>query len=246
MNSQWKAAVLGALGGAALAVAIVFAAASNGYLPGASGKEIHDYLLAHPQILADMNDKLQAQQDAEDSDARQKAVERIGQSAFFNPKIAFVTGPANAKTTFVELFDYNCPFCRLSLPAVKKFYEANKSKARFAFIEFPIKGPQSTAAARAAIAARNQPDKYLPFHFALMKEEGLVDENTVYADAAKVGIDVAKLKADMNDPAIQSSVDAALALAKKAKVDGTPAFIVNGRVREGAVDDDLLKELSKG
>jgi protein-disulfide isomerase len=247
MNSQWKAAVLGALGGAALAVAIVFAAASNGYLPGAgSGREIHDYLLAHPQILADMNDKLQAQQDAEDSSARQKAVDQIGQSAFFNPKVAFVTGPANARTTFVELFDYNCPFCRLSLPAVKKFYEANKAKARFAFIEFPIKGPQSTVAARAALAARNQPDKYLPFHFALMKEEGLVDENTVYADAAKVGIDVAKLKADMNDPSIQSSVEASLALAKKAKVDGTPAFIVNGKVREGAIDDDLLKELMKG
>ncbi len=50
----------------------------------------------------------------------------------------------------------------------------------------------------------------------------------------------------MANPQIQSSVDASLALAKKAHVDGTPAFIVNGHVREGAVDDDLLKELAKG
>ena len=246
MNGQWKAAALGAFGGAALAVAIVFAAASYGYLPGAGTKQIHDYLLAHPQILADMNDKLQAQQDAEDEAARQKAVDRIGQSAFFDPRVAFVTGPVGAKTTFVEFFDYNCPFCRASIPAVKKFYEANKDKARFAFIEFPIKGPQSTIAAHAALAARNQPDKYLAFHFALMNEEGLVDENLVFADAAKVGLDVAKLKADMDNPAIKAAVQASLDLAKKAKVDGTPAFIVNGHVREGAVDDDLLKELSKG
>ena len=246
MNGQWKTAALGAIGGAALAVAIVFAAASYGYLPGASGTQIHDYLLAHPQILAEANDRLQAQQEADDESARQKAVDEMGQGAFFNPKVAFVTGPAGARKTFVEFFDYNCPFCRASIPAVKKFYEANKGKARFAFIEFPIKGPQSTVAAKAALAARNQPDKYLPFHFALMNEEGMVDENLVFADAAKVGLDVAKLKADMADPAIQSSVEASLALAKKAKVDGTPAFIVNGHVREGAVDDDLLRELSKG
>ena len=246
MNGQWKTAALGALGGAVLSVAIVFAAAWNGLLPGAGDRQIHDYLLAHPQLLADMNDKLQAQQEADEEAARQKAVDKLGPAAFFDPKVAFVTGPADAKKTLVEFFDYNCPFCRASIPAVKKFYEENKGKARFAFIEFPIKGPQSIIAAKAALAARNQPDKYLPFHFALMNEDALVDENLVFADAAKVGLDVAKLKADMADPAIAKSVDASLALAKKAGVDGTPAFIVNGRVREGAVDDDLLKELSKG
>ncbi len=246
MSGQWKAALTGALGGAVIAIAVVFVAAANGYLPGTGGNQIRDYLLAHPQVLADVNDKLQAQQEADDESTRQKAVDKLGQTAFFDPKVAFVTGPANAKTTLVEFFDYNCPFCRLSVPAVQKFYEAHKGSARFAFIEFPIKGPQSIVAARAALAARNQPDKYVPFHFALMKEEGMVDENLVFADAAKVGLDVAKLKADMANPQIQSSVDASLALAKKAHVDGTPAFIVNGHVREGAVDDDLLKELAKG
>ena len=246
MNGQWRAAALGALGGAVLSVVIIFAAAWSGLLPGAGDKQIHDYLLAHPQILADMNDKLQAQQEADDEAGRQKAVDKLGPSAFFDPKLAFITGPANAKTTLVEFFDYNCPFCRQSVPAVKKFYEAHKNSARFAFIEFPIKGPQSIIAAKAALAARNQPDKYLALHFALMNEDALVDENVLFADAAKVGLDVKKLKDDMADPSIQKAVDASLALAHSAGIDGTPAFIVNGHVREGAVDDDLLKELSKG
>ena len=68
-------------------------------------------------------------------------MKKIGQDALFNPAVAFVTGPANAKTTLVEFYDYDCPYCRASLPAVKKFYEAHKNDTRFSFIEFPIKRP---------------------------------------------------------------------------------------------------------
>ena len=246
MNAPWKIAALSALGGAILSLAVVFGAALTGNFPGANGEAIHAYLLAHPEVIAEAGDKAQADQEANDDKARQNAVDHLGMSAFFDPKIAFVTGPADAKTTLVEFFDYNCPFCRASIPAVRAFYEKHKSDARFAFIEFPIKGPQSIIAARAAIAARKQPDKYVAFHFALMNEEGLVDENLVYQDAAKVGLDVDELKKDMSDPETDKAVQAALGLAHKAHVDGTPAFIVDGHVREGAVDEDILRQMSKG
>src|SRR5262249_53781796 len=115
----------------------------------------------------------------------------------------------------------------------------------FAFIEFPIKGPESTIAARAALAARKQPDKYLAFHFLLMNEKELVDEDIVYADAQKAGLDVAKLKPDMQDHEVDSAIAAARNLAIAANIDGTPAFIVNGRVREGALDDADVRKLLK-
>jgi protein-disulfide isomerase len=244
MSNSWKFAA-SALVGAAIAVGTVYGMALSGNLPGAGDAQMHAYLMAHPEVLADMQQKLQAQQDASDDAARQAAVDKLGMNAFFDPKLAFVTGPEDAKTTIVEFFDYNCPFCRASLPAVQKFYSQHKATTRFAFIEFPIKGPDSIIAARAALAARRQPDKYMPFHFALMSEENIVDQNLIYADAAKVGLDVAKLKADMNDPEIARAVDASLALAHKAAIDGTPAFIINGRIREGALDDDILGRLTK-
>ena len=52
-------------------------------------------------------------------------------------------------------------------------------------------------AARVALAARLQPDKYLALHFALMSETDPVDEAMIYADAKKAGLNMAKLKADM-------------------------------------------------
>jgi protein-disulfide isomerase len=245
LKSPTAAAFVGAIGGAALSLGIVFAAARLGALPTVPDKRIHDYLINHPQVLVEASNRLQAQQDASEEGVRQKAVDRLGLKPFFNPRLAFVTGPESARTTFVEFFDYNCPYCRASVPAVKKFLAAHKNDARVALIEFPIKGPQSTIASRAALAARNQPDKYLAFHFLLMGEKVLVTEDVIYADAEKAGLNVNKLRADMQDRSIDMAIAGAHSLAAAAKVDGTPAFIVNGRVREGALDESLLKEMLK-
>jgi len=246
MTSQWKIAAIGGLGGALLAVGVIFAAADFGVLPVPTRYgDIHDYLMSHPDIIVAMNDKFQADQEAADDATRQQAVDKLGQKAFFDPRFAFVSGPANAKHTLVEFFDYNCPYCRASIPAMKKFYAAHKADTRFAFIEFPIKGPDSTLAARAALAARNQPDKYLEFHFALMSEDGLANQATIMADAKKVGLDLPRLQQDMNASSASLAIAAAHTLADAAKIDGTPAFIIDGHIREGAVDDDVLKQMTK-
>jgi protein-disulfide isomerase len=244
-SSAPTVAVAGALGGAVIAVVIMFVAAQSGIFPPGSDTRIHDYLLNHPQILVQMTNKLQAQQDASADSARQAAVGKLGLKAFFEPRLAFVVGPATARKTFVEFFDYNCPYCRASLPAVKKLMAAHTKDTRFSFIEFPIKGPQSTIASRAAIAARKQPDKYLAFHFLLMGEKELVTEDVVYADARKAGIDIGRLKADMQDRAVDSALAGAHNLAVAASIDGTPAFIINGRIREGAIDDAVVQRMLK-
>jgi len=67
----------------------------------------------------------------------------------------------------------------------------------------------------------------------------------VFADAAKAGLDVNRLKADMEDRSVGAAIAGARSLAVAAKVDGTPAFIINGRMHEGALDEDTLSELLK-
>ncbi len=249
MIPQWKIAALGALGGAVLAVLVVFGAATFGLFPHShdvDGPQLRAWLLDHPGIVTDMMARASAEQDAAAERAQQAAVRTVGLKTFFDPKVAFVTGPVNAKATLVEFFDYNCPYCRASIPALTKYYDAHKTDTRFSFIEFPIKGPNSIVAARAGLASRKQPDKYLAFHFMLMNEEGLITDDIVFADAAKVGLDVAKLKADMADPAIDRAIDAAHHLALSVKIDGTPTFLFNGRLRAGAVDDAALRDAMAG
>jgi protein-disulfide isomerase len=237
--------IAGALGGALIALVIVFAAAQNGMLPGAAnGDAIRTYLLSHPEIVTQMNDSLAQQEAANQRKASADAIKRIGLNAFFDPRIAFITGPADAKKSVVELSDYNCPYCRASAPAMEKFYALHKNDTRFSIIEFPIKGPDSIVAARVALAARNQPDKYMPLHFALMSETKPVDADLIMQAAVKAGLDLNKLKADMEKAEVSAAIDQSHALARSAGIDGTPTFIVNGVMHPGAVDEATLAELA--
>lgn len=245
MKYSWQSAVTGGFAGAALAFALAIGAGILGIPPFAAANDrvMHDYLMSHPAVLVEMTNKLEAQQDAEQDDSRQSAVNKIGLKAFFDPRFAFITGPTDAKITIVEFFDYNCPYCRASIPAIQKYYQTHKN-VRFSFIEFPIKGPSSTIAARAAMAARKQPDKYVAFHFALMSEPEVVDAGTVNQVAQKIGLNVIKLNADMASPDIDRALAAAHKLAESAKIDGTPAFVINGKIREGSVDDKILAQMT--
>jgi protein-disulfide isomerase len=128
---------------------------------------------------------------------------------------------------------------------VQKFYQKHKSDTRFAFIELPIFGSASNNAARAALAARRQPDKYVAFHFAMMAEPGSIDANSMIDAAQKAGLNIDKLTSDVKDPALNKQMAAAHALAARTGIQGTPFFILNGEPHEGEVDESDLKALSK-
>jgi protein-disulfide isomerase len=246
MTKEWRVGVAGALAGAVIAIAVVVGLSASENLPGSfSGDKINDYLMAHPDILLAMSAKLRMEREVAAIEARKAAVARLGVKPFFNPRIAFVTGPKDAKVTLVEFFDYNCVHCRNSLEAMKRFYKS-RPDVRYAFIDFPIFGDDSLLAARAGVAARNQPDKFMAFHFALMGTKGPANADSIFAAARTAGLDMKKLQADMNDPALPAQIDAAHALADAAAIDGTPAFIVNGKIREGEVTDALLAKMAKG
>jgi protein-disulfide isomerase len=237
----------GAVGGALLAVAIVLSLARHGLVP-INDRQMQTYLMTHPELIPAMMGAAQAMDDQKQKAAQEAALKKIGQAAFFDPAIAFVTGPADAKTTLVEFYDYDCPYCRASLPALKKFYDAHKNDTRFSFIEFPIKqlhGESAILAARASLAARHQPARYMDFHFALLGKEDAITEEDIYAEAARAGLDVNKLKADMADPGIEKTLKSSIDLAHKAGVDGTPTFIFNGKFRPGMVDDETLTKEMK-
>ncbi|HKQ45909.1 MAG TPA: DsbA family protein [Rhizomicrobium sp.] len=232
----------GAVGGAMLAVAIILVMAQKGLLP-INDRQMQTYLMQHPELAPAMLGQAQVKAQEKARAAQAQAMRKIGQAALFDSRIAFVTGPVNAKKTLVEFYDYDCPYCRASVPAVKKFYQANKDKVRFALIEFPIKelhGDSAMRTAKASLAARRQPARYMDFHFALLGREGAISEETIYIEAAKAGMDVTKLQTDMADPALDKALEASIALARKLGVDGTPTFVFNGKLRPGAVDDETL------
>lgn len=246
MQERWKTAALGGLIGAAMSLAVVFGLVALNVLPVASDARLHSYLMAHPKLAYEMQAMADVQEAEESAKQSQAAVDRLGQKKFFDPAVAYVTGPANAKNTFVEFFDYNCGHCRNTSATVRKFFEKHKSDTRFAFIDFPIFGQDSTNAARTSVAARYQGDRFLTLHFSLMAEgKTAIDRDILLQNAQKAGLDIMKLSADINKPEVDKSLLASLRLAREAKFRGTPVFIINGKVHEGEITEDDLKNLLK-
>lgn len=203
---------------------------------------VHDYLLAHPEILADMSNKLEVQQQEAVSKAQDSALKSIGTAALLDPKVAYVAGPANAKVTVAEFFDYRCPHCKASLAAMQHL--AAGKNIRIAFVERPILTPDSLVAAEAAVAARRQGDKYVPFHFALMATAGELPKDRILDIAKSVGLDTARLEKDMADPAVLDSIKASNGLADRLHFDGTPTFVVNDKIIVGELTDAQLQQLA--
>ena len=99
----------------------------------------------------------------------------------------------------VEFFDYRCGYCKKAESAVAKMI-TDHPDVQFVFKEFPILGPESIVAAKAGLAAQQQ-GGYLKFHQALMSMHGAAAIEGIEQLAARQGLDVARLKADMESPA---------------------------------------------
>jgi protein-disulfide isomerase len=245
MQERLKTAALGGLIGAIAAVAVMAGAVALHIVPAATDARLQSYLLGHPKLVVEMQARAEAQAADEARQEQIAKIAKLGVKKFLDPNVAFVTGPANAKNTFIEFYDYNCGHCRNTAAVVKVFMQKHKADTRFAFIEYPIFGDASTMAARTAIAAHKQGDKFLALHFGLMAESGVVDQTLLLAVAQKAGLDVYKLAADLNAPDTDKALLAGYRLAREMKFNGTPMFIINGQVHEGEITEAELKQLVK-
>ena len=206
---------------------------------------VHDYLIGHPEIMVEMSNRLDVQQATAADKLRKDALFAIGPAALTDPKVAYVAGPADAKVTVAEFFDYRCPHCKASMAAMKHLLDTGQ-KVRIAFIERPILTPDSLWAAQAAVAARRQGEKYVPFHFALMATAGELPKDRILDIAKSVGLDIVRLAKDMADPAVLESIKQSNALADKLHFDGTPTFVVNDKIVVGELTDEQLQSLTTG
>jgi len=194
---------------------------------------VRSYLLENPDILREMSAKLQEQEQVAEDSARGDALTKNA-DAVFRTEGDPVVGNPKGDVTLVEFFDYNCSWCKRSVGEVISLTEQDKN-LKIIMKEFPIFGENSEYAARAAIASERQ-GKYWEFHQALFKHEGQVTADVTDQLAETVGLDVAKLKADMQDPKVTERLAANRQLGQSLLINGTPAFIIDDQVVPGFME----------
>jgi protein-disulfide isomerase len=205
-------------------------------------KIVHDYLIAHPEVIKEAIMALQAKEEAEKADSQSQAV-AANKAALFSDAATPVAGNPIGDVTLVEFFDYHCPYCKAVAEPLAQLLQEDKG-VRLVLKEFPILGDDSKLASKAALAAAAQ-GKYWQFHQALLEHRGAFDMDSLKAIAAKVGIDTKKLVADMNDAKTEPLIEDNQKLADALDIGATPTFVIGNQVVEGAVPLDQLKALIK-
>jgi len=198
---------------------------------------IHDYLIAHPEVLQEMVQKLDAQQKQAAADTRNTTLSSASKDIYHN-ELDGIAGNPKGDVTIVEFMDYNCGWCRKSIKEMQSVVTKDKN-VRVVLKEFPIFGEGSEYAARAAMASVKQ-GKYWAFHQALFAQKGQVDATVTDAVAKSVGLDVTKMKEDMKSPDIDANINKTRELADQLQFTGTPGFIVGDQVFPGYEEQDKI------
>ena len=200
---------------------------------------IADYILEHPEIVYRALMVLQERQQAAQAEQARLALETHRDALERDPNSP-VGGNPDGDVTVVEFFDYSCPYCKRVAPDVERLLDEDRD-VRLVYKEWPILGPESVVAARAALAAREQ-GRYLEFHDRVM---GLKDvtEASVMRAARDLGLDADQLRADMSAPEVDAHIEQTMELAQALGITGTPAFVIGDQIVPGAVDYDALREL---
>lgn len=209
----------------------------------AIGAEVRRYILDHPEVIIEAMRVLEERRRLEDEDRRRQVMERLGDE-IRNDGYSFVGGNPDGDITMVEFSDYRCGYCKRAHPQVRQLLKDDPN-IRYVIKEFPILGPDSVLAAKAALAALEQDDgeHYFAFNDALMTQGGAMSKEMILRTAARVGLDADDLDEAMEDPELQARIDRTYALAEQLGISGTPSFIIGDQIVPGYVEASTMAQI---
>ena len=201
---------------------------------------IRRYLLENPEVLIETLTIYRERQRVAQEERQKRAVSEYRTALQDDPKTP-VLGNPDGDVVIVEFFDYRCGYCRRVVRDLRNLI-AEDGNLRVVMKEFPILGPASIRAARAALASIKQ-GKYEAFHFALMTQPGDMSDGHIERVARAVGLDVEQLKADMESDEIDAMIRSNHELAERLGINGTPAFVFGETLVPGAIDARAMRQL---
>jgi len=146
---------------------------------------------------------------------------------------AIIEGDEKAKTTIVEFFDPACTTCKSFYPFVKEIIQKHPGKLKLVLRYAPFH-TDSFYVVQMIEAARYQ-DKYFEALEVIFKHQDKWSSHTganmglIWGFLAEAGIDITRLKEDMQKPEVEASIKQDIADTNTLGVMSTPEFFVNGK-----------------
>lgn len=225
-------------------------AGTQGQAPASQEKlsqELKAILDAHPELVLEVLDKnkvalfdivekgIKAKQEAARAEQTREALNHRLDPALDPARPAL--GPADAPITIVEYSDFLCPYCAKGAQTMRELLARHPGQIRLIFKHLALHDGSEDAARYFEAAGMQGADKAWKLHdlaFARMQALGADPEGALSAMAKEIGLDQARLAKDLKDKVLDERLAADEAEAKRFKLGGTPMFLVNGVLVQGA------------
>jgi len=202
---------------------------------------IEDYLLGNPRILQRVSEALDAEIKTAQAAERRDALATLEPVIYDDPD-HIVLGNPKGDVTLVELFDYNCGYCRSAVPDMATLL-AEDPNLRVILKEFPILSQGSVDAAKVAvIVSRDKSIDYWQFHQKLFTSRGQVTKETALTAAQQLGLNPVEVGLEMEGSDVNAVIAKSFQIADGLNVSGTPTYIIGDEVIPGAIGLDGLRQ----
>ena len=154
----------------------------------------------------------------------------MAKHAHLNPPVGphdHSQGSAGALVTLVEYGDYQCPYCGMAYPIMKRIQKRLGNRLRFVFRNFPLaeSHPLATSAAQMAEAAALQ-DRFWQMHDALYEHQDALDPASLLQYARDLRLDIGKLESALRNTQVIERVQSDFMSGVRSGVNGTPTFFI--------------------
>ena len=223
----------------ATAVMCVMCCHKKDVAPAAVSEEgIRAVLENNPQMIIEALQKGEAKRQEEARAAAQKMIaENIEE--LNNYASSPVIGNKDGKVTIVEFFDFACGYCHKLAPSLMSVLDKN-SDVRLVLKPLFFLSSQSQYAAKALYAAAEQ-GYAKEFYQNIMENAGQLSETKIDELAVKAGVDLEKMKADMNSEKVAKAMSDTSSLAEKIRVTGVPTLVIGGNMVQTLSERDIQR-----
>lgn len=148
-------------------------------------------------------------------------------------------GSASSPVTIIAYTDLECSFCRQfhqeTFPLLTQHY-IDTGRVQFVFKDFPLQQihPLAHSAAQAARCADAE-GGFWPYVDMVFAHQSALASKDLVAYAKLAGLDETAFTRCMTEQTYQSSIDQSAQEAIALGITATPAFVINGKLYEGAL-----------
>ncbi|WP_425360087.1 DsbA family protein [Candidatus Tisiphia endosymbiont of Ceraclea dissimilis] len=204
-------------------------------------KIVKEYLLNNPEVIIQSIEGLQRRK-MQEMEIKTGEYIRDNKSEIENSPTSPVLGNPNGDIIIAAFYDYNCGYCKKGSYFINQLIKSDTS-VKVVLQLYPLLGEASNYAAAIALAVyKTTPDKFQDIHNGLMELKPITKESVEKLLLAN-DLNIEVITEEINKGEIQKLLEKNVKLAKGLKIQGVPAYIINGKLIAGMMDMEQLQRI---